>query len=87
MRIVLITGKGGVGRSTLTAALAKLAGRAGKRVLVAEIGEPGEDYSPLARHFGRDRLPLRPRTPPPQRSRTPYNPDDTPLSLAFSTAR
>jgi anion-transporting ArsA/GET3 family ATPase len=56
-RIVMVTGKGGVGRTTVTAALAKAAARAGKRVLVAEIGEPGEDYSPLARHFGSERLP------------------------------
>jgi arsenite-transporting ATPase len=54
---VLITGKGGVGRSTLTAALALVAQRAGKRVLATEIGEDNEDYSPLAAHFGRQRLP------------------------------
>lgn len=56
-RIVLMTGKGGVGRTTLTAAMARAAARAGKRVLVAEFGEPDGDYSPLARIFGRDTLP------------------------------
>lgn len=56
-RIVLMTGKGGVGRTTVTVALARLAREHGHRVLVAEIGEEGDDYSPLARHFGRERLP------------------------------
>jgi arsenite/tail-anchored protein-transporting ATPase len=59
-RVVLITGKGGVGRSVVTAALAKLAVKAGRRVLVTEIGEEGEDYSPLAKHFGLARLPKAP---------------------------
>lgn len=56
-RVVLVTGKGGVGRSTLTASLAGLAARRGVRVLVCDIGDDPTDYSPLARHFGRDRLP------------------------------
>jgi hypothetical protein len=56
-RVVLITGKGGVGRSCVTAALAQSAARRGLRVLVSELGDDPEDYSPLARHFGRDRLP------------------------------
>jgi arsenite/tail-anchored protein-transporting ATPase len=59
-RIVLITGKGGVGRSLVTAALAQTAKRRGVRSLVCEIGDDPEDYSPLARYFGRDRLPLAP---------------------------
>lgn len=58
--MVLITGKGGVGRSVMTAALAKLAARRGKRVLVTEVGDEGDDYSPLARHWGRERLPKMP---------------------------
>ena len=56
-RCILITGKGGVGRSCLTAAFARLAERVRKRVLVAEIGDEGNDYSPLASHFQRARLP------------------------------
>lgn len=53
-RVVLVAGKGGVGRTTLTAALAVAAARSGKRVLVAEIAEPTlQTYSPLARIFGR----------------------------------
>ena len=59
-RVVLMTGKGGVGRSSMTAALATLAQRRGVRVLVCDIGDDPNDYSPLARHFGRDRLPPAP---------------------------
>ena len=33
----MVTGKGGVGKSTVSAALAVLAARAGKRVLVCEV--------------------------------------------------
>lgn len=58
--MVLITGKGGVGRSVMTAALAKLAAKRGRRVLVTEVGDEGDDYSPLARHWGRERLPRHP---------------------------
>jgi hypothetical protein len=36
-RLVVVTGKGGTGRSTVAAALSLLAARAGKRVLVAEV--------------------------------------------------
>jgi len=57
-RVVLITGKGGVGRSAVTAALAHSAQRRGVRSLVCEIGDDPKDYSPLARYFGRDRLPI-----------------------------
>ena len=56
-RVILVVGKGGVGRTTMTASMARAAARAGKRVLVTEIGEPGGDYSPLARLYGRDSLP------------------------------
>ncbi|MDP2274386.1 MAG: ArsA-related P-loop ATPase [Archangium sp.] len=55
-RVVLMTGKGGVGRSSLTAALATQAQRKGVRVLICDIGDDPNDYSPLARHFGRDRF-------------------------------
>ncbi len=56
-RVILVVGKGGVGRTTLTAAMARAAARAGKRVLVTEIGEPDGDYSPLAHLYGRESLP------------------------------
>lgn len=58
--MVLLPGKGGVGRSSITAALGQLARRRGLRVLVTEIGDDPHDYSPLARHFGRDHLPVQP---------------------------
>lgn len=60
-RVVLVSGKGGVGRTTVTAALARAAASAGKRVLVAEIEEPAtQAQSTLARMFGREVLPVRP---------------------------
>lgn len=44
----------------MTAVLARIAASRGKRVLVTEIGEESDDYSPLAKHFGRSRLPIHP---------------------------
>lgn len=61
-RVALITGKGGVGRTTITAALARAAAAEGQRVLVTEIAEPDGDYTPLARLFGRDNLPVEPES-------------------------
>lgn len=51
-----------MGRSSITAALGLLAQRRGVRVLVTDIGDDPNDYSPLARQFGRDRLPRQPET-------------------------
>jgi anion-transporting ATPase len=45
-RLVIVTGKGGVGKSTVAAALALLAARAGKRVLVCEVNAQ-ERIAPL----------------------------------------
>jgi arsenite/tail-anchored protein-transporting ATPase len=59
-RVVLLPGKGGVGRSSLTAAIGMIAQRRGVRVLVTEIGDDPKDYSPLARVFGLERLPAAP---------------------------
>ena len=56
-RLVLVTGKGGVGRSTLVSALGHAAQRAGKRVLLTEVADGGDDYSPLAQRFGMSQLP------------------------------
>jgi Mrp family chromosome partitioning ATPase len=64
-RVALVTGKGGVGRTTLAAGLAIAAAAAGKRVLLTEIGEPDGDYTPLARMFGRDTFPADPVPLPP----------------------
>jgi len=45
-RLVIVTGKGGVGKSTVSAALALLAARQGKRVLVCEVNAQ-ERVAPL----------------------------------------
>jgi anion-transporting ArsA/GET3 family ATPase len=45
-RLLIVTGKGGVGKSTLSAALALVASRAGKRVLVCEVNAQ-ERVAPL----------------------------------------
>ena len=45
-RLVIVTGKGGVGKSTVSAALALLAARSGKRVLVCEVNAQ-ERVAPL----------------------------------------
>lgn len=55
-RILLITGKGGVGKTTLTVALARAAARRGRRVLLCEIGDPEGGPSPVGRLIGRTRL-------------------------------
>jgi anion-transporting ArsA/GET3 family ATPase len=62
-RIVIVTGKGGTGKTTVAAALAVAAARAGKRVLVAET-TPDEQISrllapgsPPAGYAGRELLP------------------------------
>ena len=59
-RAILLTGKGGVGRTTVAAALALAASKEGKRVLIAEVGEPDLDHSPLGAIFGRKTLPKEP---------------------------
>ena len=51
-RLKIVTGKGGVGRSAITAAFALSAARAGRRVLVAAM----TDSAGLAAHLGRMRL-------------------------------
>jgi hypothetical protein len=45
-RLLIVTGKGGVGKSTLSAALALIAARSGKRVLVCEVNAQ-ERVAPL----------------------------------------
>jgi len=61
-RVVLVAGKGGVGRSTFSAALALTAARQGKRVLLAEFEEPaGFQASPLAGLFHQAVFPSSPQ--------------------------
>jgi len=50
-RVVLITGKGGVGRTTVASALARAAARCGRRVLLTEVGYPEGGPSALAAQF------------------------------------
>ena len=54
-RLVLVTGKGGVGKTTLAAALARLAARSGKRVLLAEVGKDPAARSPILTALGEER--------------------------------
>lgn len=56
-RLHFIVGKGGVGKSTLTAAMALAAATPGRRVLAVELGEPGG----LCRLF--ERIPNEPGAP------------------------
>lgn len=49
---MLVTGKGGVGKSVVTASLARAAHAAGKRVLVSEVTPDVSTYSRLLAHFG-----------------------------------
>ena len=51
--LVLVTGKGGVGKTTVCAALARAANQAGRSVLVAEVTSEVGHQSQLLRLFGR----------------------------------
>lgn len=51
--LVLVTGKGGVGKTTLTAALARAAHRSGRRVLVTEVAPDVHNPSPVLGYFGK----------------------------------
>ncbi|MCA9539445.1 MAG: arsenic transporter [Myxococcales bacterium] len=55
-RILLITGKGGVGRTTVAAALARAAAAHKRRVLLTEVGDPEGGFSAIGRKFGRETL-------------------------------
>jgi anion-transporting ArsA/GET3 family ATPase len=55
-RLVLVSGKGGVGKSAVSAGLALLAQRRGLRVLAMEMGAPGG----LSAHFGTGPLAFEP---------------------------
>lgn len=52
LRSLLVTGKGGVGKTTVAAGLAQLAARAGLRTLAVEIVEDEDREAPLAATLG-----------------------------------
>ncbi|HUB69198.1 MAG TPA: ArsA-related P-loop ATPase [Acidimicrobiales bacterium] len=58
VRVFVVTGKGGVGKTTVSGVMANLASREGLRALVVELGVPGARRQPevahLARLFGRE---------------------------------
>lgn len=59
-RINLISGKGGVGRTTLAATMAKASAKQGKLTLLAELEDDSGWDSPLARYFGRKHFQIEP---------------------------
>lgn len=56
LRAVLVTGKGGVGKTTVAASIARRLAALGRRVLVAEIASEEAAASPLADALGLERL-------------------------------
>lgn len=56
-KLVFVTGKGGVGKSSITAALARLSSRAGLNTLVCEIDSRGDVFSSL----GIDKISFKPK--------------------------
>lgn len=60
-RINLISGKGGVGRTTLSAAIAQASAASGKKTLVAELEDDSGWDSPLARSFVTPHFPIEPK--------------------------
>ena len=56
LRAVLVTGKGGVGKTTVAAALARKAARSGVRTLAVEVVEDEDRDAPLAAALGRATL-------------------------------
>lgn len=71
-RVAIVSGKGGVGKTTVAAALGVAAAREGKRVLLIEI-EGGDALAPL---FGADRFGYEERTLAPNLSGLAANPDE-----------
>ncbi len=59
-RVLIVTGKGGTGKTTVSGVLANLAADEGLRAMVFQIGAPGARYEPgtaqLARLFGSDEV-------------------------------
>ena len=59
-RVLIVTGKGGTGKTTVSGVMANLAADEGLRAMVFQIGAPGARYEPgtaqLARLFGSDEV-------------------------------
>jgi anion-transporting ArsA/GET3 family ATPase len=59
-RVLIVTGKGGTGKTTVSGVMANLAADGGLRAMVFQIGAPGARYEPgtaqLARLFGSDEV-------------------------------
>ena len=72
-RIVFVTGKGGTGKSTIAAALALFAARAGRRVLCVEVDAKGD----LSRALGAEPVGFRPRAVQPNVSALALHPEDS----------
>jgi len=62
LRAVLVTGKGGVGKTTVAASLARFAASQGKRVLAAEMTGDPSAASALGEALGAERLDIEPVT-------------------------
>jgi arsenite-transporting ATPase len=62
LRAVLVTGKGGVGKTTVAASLARFVAQSGKRVLVTELGSEDQATSALADALGMDKITEQPTT-------------------------
>ena len=56
-RFIVVTGKGGTGKTVLAASLARLAAARGKRVLACEVGRDPNDPSPLLDLLDKGRAP------------------------------
>lgn len=61
LRAILVTGKGGVGKTTVAVSLARFVAAQGKRVLVTEIGSEGQTTSALADALGVGKITDEPR--------------------------
>lgn len=61
LRAVLVTGKGGVGKTTVTASIARYLAAAGNRVLAAELAHDDDTTSALAAALGAETITEEPR--------------------------
>ena len=52
-RVLIVTGKGGVGKTTVSGVIANLAVRSGLRAMVVQIGAPSARHEPEASHLSR----------------------------------